>query len=68
MTCTSFFCSSVGFIRCVVIEWLNVGGVLRLLHAQIASGRTEGTVYVDHVLVILVASVAMLVFKVVIRS
>ena len=52
----------------MVIEWLNVGGVLRLLHAQIKSGRTEGTVYVDHVLVILVASVAMLVFKGVLRS
>ena len=68
MTCTSFVCSSVSFIRCVVIEWLSVGDVLSLLHAQIASGWTKETVYVDHVLVILVASVAMLVFKVVIRS
>ena len=49
----------VWYLEPTLIEWLNVGGVLRLLHAQIASGRTKGTVYVDHVLVILVASVAM---------
>ena len=59
---------STWYLEPTLIEWLNVGGVLRLLHAQIASGRTKGTVYVDHVLVILVASVAMLVFKGVLRS
>ena len=58
----------VWYLEPTLIEWLNVGGVLRLLHAQIASGRTKGTVYVDHVLVILVASIAMLVFKGVLRS
>ena len=68
MTCTSFVCSSVGFIRCVVMGWLSVGDVISLLHVQIASGWIEETVYVVHVLVNLVASVAMLVFKVVIRS
>ena len=62
MTCTSFVCSSV------VMEWLSVGDVLSLLHVQSASGLVEETVYVVHVLVNLVASVARLVFKVVIRA
>ena len=47
---------------------ISVGVVISLLHVQIASGWTEEPVYVVHVLVNLVASVAMLVFKVVIRS
>ena len=60
--------SRAGFIHGLLLKWVVVGVVLSLLHVKTGSGHTKGKYSVTNVFDLFLATVAMLLFKGLLRA